>query len=45
MKCGSEKTVRHILYPVDGGSMSLSNIRTYVHKKVLSKGGVLGQTN
>jgi hypothetical protein len=27
-----EKIVRHILYPVDGGSMSLRNVRTYVYK-------------
>jgi len=36
MKCGSVKIVRHILYPVDGGSMFL-NVRTYVYKKMLSK--------
>jgi hypothetical protein len=39
LKCDSEKIVRHILYPVDGGS---TFALTYV-RRCSSKGGVLGQ--
>jgi hypothetical protein len=40
-----EKIARHILYLVDGSSMPLRNVRTYVYKKMPSKWCVLGQTN